>query len=756
MAQTYCLDKVIQRVDKPAQTSSPSRKVVQVAGEAGPRRRWFGRDLRYFLVSNTHDNRNVAQCDGPVCFVKHFATGRNIGIRVKYEARCTPGNEERVAGALSNGIHPGAALDELISKWVTDFTTGAALDFINNYYQQEPELREYLAMCADHEAGLTIQFELTLEGKSGLKQIEMITEMFPIQVSDFPGEQSLKLTGRLLIDDEINAIVYSNRRHDLDRRTREHLREYFANNVSLHQFYAELNDEAFKRRVEAFLDVQLKLEGRRIKIIALESESRISLKERISEFQRFERDVQCPIREYPGPVTIKNTLQMILDDPAKSDPDNPINLEAWVAKNLEQVIHSLLFDKRYLDLLLNFDKTRDEIKRNMQKLADKIGYDIRQIITQPDLKPFKLLDNFTIDTERSFATRIQNFPVKLNIVVVARINSLRDVQKYLNRQEDVQEAIEECAVEVARQYLHSIDPADFYMKFSDPGDSNKPTIEAVLVREIKAKLAAEFKAHIVRVVPKVVDTEIIERLKKLRSEVRHFSVIVQLFKSPDRVVFEGSFQVNGVVDWYTFQARQCELTQILEEVERDVRAYLATRKYGEIRWTDPDDLDAMRLDVQARVNANLKDAFGIAIGITSFTRNRTEYEESLARLEREEVLNAIETMKDSIDSDRRSRLAYKEQLDNLLTRKSEVIVDGDPTELKDLDERIISVRQHLTMLDESMIRRQLRSTKLHLLPGTSQRSQGEASSSGAAEPPDDGASAPTFDYIEVAADDDTD
>jgi hypothetical protein len=757
MEQTYCLDKVIQRVDKSTQTSSPSRKVVQVDREAGPRRRWFGRDLKYFLVSNTLDNRNVAECDGPVCYVKHFATGRNIGIRVKYEAKCKPGNEERVARALGNGIHPGAALDEFISKWVIDFTTDASLDFIDNYYSQEPELRKYLAKCADGEVGLTLQFKLMLEGERSLAPIELSSELFPVQVSDYPGEQNLKLTGRLQVEEEhkINAIVYSNRRHDLDRRIREHLREYFADKVSLQQFCDDLNKEAFRRGLEAFLNTWLKLEGRRIRIIALESESRDELKKRISEFNRFERDVQCTIREYPAPVSIKNSLQMILVDSARTDTANPIDLEAWVGKNLEEVIHSLLFDKRYLDLLLNFDETKDEIRRDMQVRASEIGYDIRQLITQPDLKPFKLLDNFTIDAERSFATRIQNFPVKLNIVVVARIENLSDVEKHLNRQEDVQEAIEECAVEEARQYLHSIDPADFYMKFSDPGDSDEQTIEETLIEKIKAKLAAEFKAQIVKVVPKVVDTEIVERLKKLRSEVRQFSVFVQPFQSSDRVVFEGSFQVDGVVEWYTFQLRQYDLNQILDQVERNVRSYLATRDYDELRWTDPDDLDATRLEVQRRVNQNLQRAFGVAIGITSFTRNRTDYEEAYARADRENTLNAIETVNDSIDSVRRIRLAHKEQLDILLGRYNEVVANGDANELEELNNKINAVSQQLSALDKASIRRQLRDTRRQLLPAPGQRDQIEAQPS-SSPGTDNGASAPTRDVTEVNADGDID
>lgn len=723
MEQTYCLDKVIERVDKSAPTEPSSQKIVKVDVERGPQRRWYRKDVRYFRVSNTRDNRNVAVCDGPVCYVKHFATGRNIGIRVKYEARCKPENEERVAKALGSGDHPGKALDEFISKWVSDFTTDAALDFINNYYHQESELAKNLTTRALEEVGLTLQFKLKLEGESSLESIELSPELFPVQVSDYPGEQNLKLTGRLQVEDEhkINAIVYSNKRHDLDRRIREHLRKYFANNVSLHQFCIELNRDAFKRRLEIFLNAWLKVEGRRIKIVALESESREDLIKRLSEFNRFERDVHCKIREYPEPVTIKNSLQMTLVDSAKTGPANPIDLEAWVGKNLEQVINSLLFDKSYLDLLLDFDETKEKIRLNMEVRAAEIGYDIRQLITQPDLQPFKLLDNFTIDAERSFATRIPNVPVKLNIVVVARLNNLNDVKKHLDRRENVQDAMEECAVEEARQYLHSIDPAAFYMKFSDPGESNEKTIEEALIEKIRAKLAAEFKARIVKVVPKVVDTEIVERLRKLRSEVRKFSVFVQPFRSSDRMVFEGSFQVDSVVEWYTFHERQYDLNQILEEVERNVGSFLATRPYDELRWTDPEDLDAIQHEVERRVNQNLQRGFGIAIGITSFTRNRTDYEEAYARADRENTLNAIEAVTDSIDAAKRIRQAYKEQLDTLLSRYNEVVADGDINELEDLNKRIKAVGEQLSALDKALINRQLRDTKRQLLPAPGQR-----------------------------------
>ena len=84
----------------------------------------------------------------------------------------------------------------------------------------------------------------------------------------------------------------------------------------------------------------------------------------------------------------------------------------------------------------------------------------------PDLKPLKLRDKFSIVMDGEFVTKVSNVKVKLSIVVTARIEDLRDVKEHLNRLQDVEELIQEAIGEVVRQYLHTIDPERFYVRFS--------------------------------------------------------------------------------------------------------------------------------------------------------------------------------------------------------------------------------------------------------------------------------------------------
>ena len=272
----------------------------------------------------------------------------------------------------------------------------------------------------------------------------------------------------------------------------------------------------------------------------------------------------CEIHEYPKPVIIKNTVQMILRDVAKYKSIGSPPLEGWVKEKLERIIREGLFKKRYLDILFGFqtrngadsselisdaDETAyaSRIKNKLRQAALNIGYDIEQLITVPDLKPLKLRDKFSIVMDGEFVTKVSNVKVKLSIVVTARIEDLRDVKEHLNRLQDVEELMQEAIGEVVRQYLHTIDPERFYVRFSF-ADKNqeKRSIEEELKSLITERLKKGFAADIISVTPKMVNTDLIERLRKLRNEICNFKVEVHPLDASEPVTFCGAYQIEGV------------------------------------------------------------------------------------------------------------------------------------------------------------------------------------------------------------------
>lgn len=162
MEQTYSLDAVIRRVDSTVQANPETQCIIAVntkkkeVVEINWKTRLLG-NMEYYLVSNTVDSRNVAQCKGPVCTVRDSKSLGTLDIRVIYDVQCPQGEEKKAVVALFDGNSPQAVLDEKIQRWVSQFHTDN--DLIQNY--QAVQLEDHLKQIAKSETGLWPRFSPT-------------------------------------------------------------------------------------------------------------------------------------------------------------------------------------------------------------------------------------------------------------------------------------------------------------------------------------------------------------------------------------------------------------------------------------------------------------------------------------------------------------------------------------------------------------------------------------------------------------------
>ncbi len=750
MSQPRPLDVVIRRIEKGMKNEPGAAKIVIIdcrKKKAVPRPPLFGQ-VKYYLVSNTDDARHVAEGRGPICPIADFDTGREISVCVNYQVRVKPGNEERVAEVLSGESHPGIALDGLLRKWVAAFTDKDSSAFINNYYQARQELQKYIMREAESEAGLTLKVSLSLDGEEALALANIGPTRTMVRLADSDQEQELKLVAELMVDemDKVNAVLSMHAEDRLEARVVGAVRAYLVEHVSLHQFCTELNSDDFRAALKQHLNERLRGSGRRVGHLSLASPATEIVPDD-KKFFELNHEVEYEIQEFPKPIKIKNTLQMKLTNVARYQAISPTDPAKWIMKSLERVIREELFGKKYINLLLNFRepeadpdnargnggnpassnglggerKIASNIKAKMRDEAAAIGYRLEQLISQPDLAPYKLLDNFTIEPERTFATRVSDVHVKLRIVITAKINDLTDVEEYLNRQEDVQKAMSEVALTEANQYLHEIDPSDFYMNFSFSKNIGVPTIEECLSERIRTKLKEQFNARVMSVVPKPLDDKLIERLKALQKALCAFTAEVNPLRSGEKFVFEGDFQIVGVHEhgWYIFQSRDAGLSEVKATVEKNIRAYLATRSDDELRHP-PGGLDVLRREVEEDVNARLMKGYGLVMSITTFFRNRTESEEGVSRVEAAYTEERLMGIHASIDSFKRMRESQTAQLQSLLKRREEIIITEESSaELDELDDKINILQKQLAATSQKLVKQQVVKARAETMPGTS-------------------------------------
>jgi hypothetical protein len=806
MNQLRSLDKIIKEVDANYQPRNSAEQIVIVDKRKKsiiPKKSLFtglfgSNNLAFYLVGTAKDDLNVAVCQNLSYTVLDFASNTKLDILIDYRARCTPNNAEKLALALYSDETPIDGLDRKILSWVTEIIGSKALQFIENFATEVKSLENKLQNKAKEDIGLTLELRIHTQSQDVLQQAyikRIIAEnklkpfapspiSFDVKVSDYDDDLVLQTTIILEVDEDRKneAAVNYGRESLLINIIKDEIKKYFLHNVSLQDAYDKLQttiSDAIKKQLNQILVAK----GRKIGYLSLIIESISNIKERLSlkeflEIKDFE--VPCRIKGYDKPIKVINTLQMELEDigkysavvAAKQLPVNKEgkpNLDYWATNKLETIIKPLLLEKEYVDILLDFEpqaleqqsQTASDTKSYSKLVRDKIGdaaksigYSVRHIVSIPDLEPFKLKGNCTLQTgEREYATKDANVRVKLSTVAIAKIEDLRKVRSRLNPEVPLQAQMEEAVHEAASRYLNSIEPERFYMRFFsfDETLGEKKSVEQELIEIIKKELEDNYHATVSSVIPKIVNTDIIDLFSDLRGEKGEFQIEVTSLQGGELVKFQGNFQVISVEkdSWYNFQSKfqsqlesrklllekvpelqrqssriiaqedsedefedknqrvkfirreACGINNIKEAIEKYLKAKLDTFANNDLQYIDIDDLTLIENIFYAWINdsedrGSIVKQFGLQISVFSVSRLRTESEIKLTENRQKLRLKEIDSSSLHLESREKYITQLQKELDKLYDKRFKLISQEDSEEeLEQVNKKIESIEKEI-------------------------------------------------------------
>jgi hypothetical protein len=704
MAQVYPLDAVIRRVDKNFTARSVGEVMVVIDSE---RRRVAGgglgdllRDLRYFLVSNKHSQR-VAESRTSAINIRDFANDRTVGIVISYVASCEPGNEHKVALALFDGQHPGAVLNEFISRWVKKYVGDKPSEFIEQYSNRKLELVDYIVEKALDEVGLSLQVIIRPDAR--IPSVFNVGPLhLPVRAGGYDKEQDLKLHIELHVDEhnEIPAVLYQSRIASLEPLVREHVRKYFAERITFHRFCTELQADDIKTSLTAYLNEALKLTGRKVGLISIEAEVP-GLPKPLYDTEKI---IMYELQEYPEQVSIKNTLQMKVKDYAFYFKSGATPLDAWLEVKLEEAIRLALFGKKYTDLLLKFEPIETEIKEKLTAEADSIGYGIKHLMVLPGLKEYMLLKKFTLDVEGNFRTKNSTFPANLSVIVTARIKKLPDVEKYINSGRDVEVSMRESIFKKMHDILRTIEPERFYMRFSDSDREDETSVEQLLIKEITEELVKEYKAEVISVIPVMGPSDITNVWDQLQKKSSDFKVEM-ISTNPDDaepVVIEGKFSIESIhhKGWDRFSRRLPKVQEIKEYLEQSLEAKLGVVRSHLLAYRDILEQKDLESLVEASVKESVLEEFGLVVKVKNVRRLRTASEKGLQELKGKSIQASLKSaeaaLEDELEAVTTANRSRKDKLIELEDLRLDMIQAGAPkTEIENLERAINIVRDEL-------------------------------------------------------------
>ena len=630
MAEVYPLDAVIRQVSGRGKINSHSQKIIDIDINTGKQKRSFFADIRSYLVSNSKGEQNYADRSGLVCNITSFdQEDLNFDLRISYRVSCIPGREVDVAETLWDNTHPGEELDRKIRNYVVSFFDfdNEISEIITNYKLLMRNLKDYLINRIRQEIGLDAKVKISLDKEDYLAPLKIISPHFKVQFSDYPEELDLQFEMELSVDEErkINAVFHSGDEDNIQFALQNKIKKYLSDHSNIEEFLGGFDSDLRKKLRSYLSDFVLSEYGRRISLFTLKS-SDISTE--IKEFFSVNHQVSCQIQEEK--VTVKNTVQMTLENVGKYRMASYPDPESWVKENLDRVVGSILFDKTYMDMLSNFGPIQDEIRAEMINLSKSIGYKIKHIVSTPDGKHVELTKGFSFNVKDKFETKESNVKVGLDIIVDAQIQDLNKIENLLRSRPNVQDEMKQAVEREIRSFLHGIEPERFYMRYYsiDPSHTEEISVEKEIEQIIREKLAQEFYASVKRVIPKPVDTEIKEHFQQLQGDLGLFSIDVQSFEGDDFVCFKGKIQVEGVEanSWHKFQSRNCNMNAIVSYLEDDLRERLKTYSNKALEYVNPNDRNALIKLFNRWGQECIQEHFGLLVTIKGVGRSLTESE----------------------------------------------------------------------------------------------------------------------------------
>lgn len=705
------LDRVIRHVNKDNEPNGPSEKLVcldtanRVVLDRPPFYA-FWLDLRYYLVSNSSDPRNVTQSEITGYTLQNL--DNRLPVTMAYSVRCRPGNEKRAVLALFDpGLSVAEVLERHLTRWITEIGHADIPAFVNAYLDDRASIESDVAARALNETGLDITIRLSLDWEKALATINVNRDHLRVLTSDFQEEeQDLSIKIALDLDDRgrRDAILHYRDHQKLQDLVPREVLKFFRNHVTMQMFATDLNSPGLRQRLAEHLNYFLAPYGRRVGPMKLVGQPRDR-----QDFFQAEHAVNCRLHEYPNPVAVRCKVQMIRTDEASYKAAKITDLQKWLEEKLDRYVHQYLFGARYLDVLTSFTRYETAIRTILDEEARSIGYHIEQLITGPDLEPLKWKEPFPIEIDSTpFETRLSRFYVNLQFAVTARIPRLESekVKKYLNRDQNVPNAMKEAIVAQTRRVLHGVEPERFYMRFNFTDIPDETPVEETLVNAIRTRLETDFDAEVIDVVVKIAETELISRLRKLMETICPFVVEMKSLHGRETLIFRGNFQIDSVAGdgWHRFQLLTIGMDEIRQLLEEHLLAELNALTPHEVQYRNPKHRKQLEAVFTALAERFVRDQFGLMIRVTNVRRDPTPHE-----LAANQKLLGDDQRRIEVESDRRDQWAATQILEShehtarlarlyeqrrLLTAES-----GTDEEIADIDRKIAVEKAELLPSD---------------------------------------------------------
>lgn len=645
------LNQVIKRVNKKEELKTNQSLFVINEKNGEIVNNWFskaiGKNIRYYVVSNANLARNSAEGETGVIPVKDFQDDREIGLIIHYYVQCPSGKEERLVRSLYREASPEEALVNIIENIVLNHINLREAEFIDNYASERDTLNAIICKQIESITGLIIKVQIHLKYEDCLSTLQILERSIPVQLKEGIEEHSITFS----LDSEpdlarvVHAVMAYPDLHLMEDKLVRSIQSFFKTKVPYQVFHDGFRDVTSNENFNEMLKIILYDEGRRPAKWKIDPHIKGG---RASEFETFSISIQRTPYQANGSISIKNELQMILKDAAKLKSSGVSDFKHWIEDTLERIIEEEVFEMKYLQFLLEFSpKVEGRIRERMKNKAELIGYEVKHLISRPDMKEEVYLKARPYEFNyNNLPTREDGLDINLGVAVTFSISDLNKVADWLNKNIDLESIIERSIKLKLEQILHGETPETVYMKFH--------IVDPKLSDAVKAHLEEEYHAVVIgSPIIKSIDTEISSFANNLIDTTQDFSVsIVPFGKREHLPTFHGKFTITSINDrgWSRIKKMDFTIDQVKSFFVDSLKAHFGSLPYDELLLYDTPKL---RMELEKKANEisrlALVERYGVDVAIDNFYRDPVELEKQKVKVLEQRGMHDLKKVKHLID-----------------------------------------------------------------------------------------------------------
>lgn len=608
-----------------------------------------------YLVTTDEAGQPPARGESQTIHVNDPKSGDAVSIRIVYQAVCPETGARKLVSSLGSDGDPELTLNKIIKAAAHKELWGKEERLFSDLDSAKMAILQSVANAVTQKTGLKFQCNVRLELEDSLESIQF-DERLEVKFNDSPAPRGVRIQADLDVDFQhaLRAVVALPKQGALRARVIEAVKDFFRHDVSSQQYAERFRDGSVKQALLGHLETILKEEGRKpsgLSVRALQTHddlppSEVQL-ELVGSVKPLGRD---------KPISLTSSIRLTLENLALFQEEGIDNVEGWGADTFQAVVRKACFERTYLDFLQEpvWSSIKADIKELMKQEADRIGYCLQQIFSEPELDENKYKDlqshRFTI---RQLPLRsTARARVDLTVDAEFSISEWEDpnIAEKINHSIDLEDDIKREIREALSSILVSISPNNYYLKYADR-ENGGISVEDQLTNSVKERLESTYKANVSNAIVTQMDTFEVEKVRGLLHRPRELKFTAGSYGIGEEIRFSISWKICGLnsESWDKITSEFANSEEIGEKIASTLKTLFSTLKEEQLRFETGEH--AMRLleAAQRVVKEQIEGDYGVLVQLSNLRRDKTPVEQEIDKQAAAERKNLVESRRKAME-----------------------------------------------------------------------------------------------------------